>query len=969
AYQNTNADGDDIGQGIQDDGLATWPQYQQGSSTYSLNFQYTNDLGINSNVYGWIDWNRDGIFQLNEMANFVVVAPSSTINPQNSVLSFTVPSNTMVAGNITYARIRITTDTLINSNGGANQEDTRSLGPASDGEVEDYLVTVTLPPLDFGDAPDTGSGNGMGNYSTLLANNGPRHFFSPNLLLGTQVTTEADAYQNTNADGDDIGQGIQDDGLATWPQINQGVSNYSLSVSYTNAIGSTANIYGWIDFNKDGIFQLEESATTVIMSSSTTNPRTVSLNFTVPSTSTLVKGDITYARLRITTNNLLNTNSSPNQEDTRSLGLASDGEVEDYLVIVLPPYDFGDAPDINAGNGNGNYSTLLSNNGPRHQVNNNLKLGSNITIEADAYENTNADGDDIGKSIQDDGLTSWPIFYQGITEKYFLDLNYTNYTGVDANIYAWIDWNRDGVFQLNEAANPLSVPSYYTNTRKVTLEFDLPPGTFLNVGDDTYIRIRITTDTLVNTNGGASQEDTRSLGAASDGEVEDYLVTVQYNDMDYGDAPDISSGNGTGDYTTRLANNGPRHFIVDGLKLGGFITAEVDGYENATATGDDLSKGIQDDGISPSPPNLVIGDSSYKVNIGYINSTGNAAYIYAWLDWNRDGIFQLSEINEVTITSSTSINPRSLNLIYNKPANLTLADGEETFLRVRLTTEKLINKNSLTTQEDTRSIGLSQSGEVEDYLVNIIDLNINGVIWYDLNCDGIQNPGEPLAGNVVVELYSTNNPSVAIESTTTDNLGKYSFPGLPQGTYFVKVKLPNGYEFTISKVGINPNIDSDVDKETGQSAALILNQYNKTHVVDAGLCKLNNISGYAFYDCNSDGILNSNESLLCGVVFNLFDMNNNQIATTTTNCDGKYEFNNISPGTYTVKTISPSGMNLTTQNSSYYGSKPNINGVFTTTLTNTDYSEGFAGFRGTLGQTVKYCVTCNNNNNNTSFCS
>ncbi|WP_373601619.1 DUF6923 family protein, partial [Paraclostridium bifermentans] len=49
--------------------------------------------------------------------------------------------------------------------------------------------------IDFGDAPDTGAGNGFGNYSTLLANNGPRHQIINPLTLGTQVTGEQDALQ------------------------------------------------------------------------------------------------------------------------------------------------------------------------------------------------------------------------------------------------------------------------------------------------------------------------------------------------------------------------------------------------------------------------------------------------------------------------------------------------------------------------------------------------------------------------------------------------------------------------------------------------------------------------------------------------------------------------------------------------------------------------------------------------------
>ncbi|MEL5900139.1 hypothetical protein AAGC94_19055, partial [Clostridium sporogenes] len=59
--------------------------------------------------------------------------------------------------------------------------------------------------------------------------------------------------------------------------------------------------------------------------------------------------------------------------------------------------DFGDAPDPTSGTGIDNYNTLLANNGPRHQIINQLTLGTQVTAENDAYTNltTDATGDDI----------------------------------------------------------------------------------------------------------------------------------------------------------------------------------------------------------------------------------------------------------------------------------------------------------------------------------------------------------------------------------------------------------------------------------------------------------------------------------------------------------------------------------------------------------------------------------------------
>ena len=70
-----------------------------------------------------------------------------------------------------YARFRLTS-TGVSGPG----------GPAADGEVEDYAVTVVG--YDFGDAPDP-------TYPTLLASNGARHVVLPlnNPTLGAQRWT------------------------------------------------------------------------------------------------------------------------------------------------------------------------------------------------------------------------------------------------------------------------------------------------------------------------------------------------------------------------------------------------------------------------------------------------------------------------------------------------------------------------------------------------------------------------------------------------------------------------------------------------------------------------------------------------------------------------------------------------------------------------------------------------------------
>ncbi len=250
-------------------------------------------------------------------------------------------------------------------------------GTYNDGAMCKY-ATINV---DFGDAPDAGASNGPDNYNTLLAQNGPRHGLINKLMLGTQVTAESDAYQDQNAEGDDISKGIPDDGLVTpLPKIVINQTSYSLIVNYTNETGSSANLYGWVDFNKNGIFEGRECNTVVVPSG--TGMKTTTLNFTVPDDVTLTAGH-TFVRLRLTTQTLINNNLMPDQEDTRSIGGAIDGEVEDYIVTIGGGADVmvskSSMPYIFINESEVTYTIVVTNNGP--DTAENVEVTDNIPVE------------------------------------------------------------------------------------------------------------------------------------------------------------------------------------------------------------------------------------------------------------------------------------------------------------------------------------------------------------------------------------------------------------------------------------------------------------------------------------------------------------------------------------------------------------------------------------------------------------
>ena len=167
-------------------------------------------------------------------------------------------------------------------------------------------------PFDFGDAPVS--------YGTLIADNGAQHGLDARLILGTDFDGEFDGTPSAGADGDDLLAKDDEDGVSAFAPLNVDDVNqiYAVEVTVLNELSEAANVYGWIDFDGDGVFEVGESASAPVNPGDTL----VTLNF-LPAV--LVAGD-TYARFRITTDDGIST--------TTPGGEAENGEVEDYKLTI-----------------------------------------------------------------------------------------------------------------------------------------------------------------------------------------------------------------------------------------------------------------------------------------------------------------------------------------------------------------------------------------------------------------------------------------------------------------------------------------------------------------------------------------------------------------------------------------------------------------------------------------------------------
>ncbi len=447
------------------------------------------------------------------------------------------------------------------------------LGPtgiAPDGEVEDYQVGVIGS--DFGDAPASYGTQGAGAASHVV------NPLSP-LMLGSCVDTEPDGQPSVGADGDDNNAGTSRVGMCF--DDEDGVTFLTPAAACQTAqvtviASAAAKLDAWIDYNLDGDFN---DAGEQIFTSRALVAGANPLTFTVPCNA--VAGT-TYARFRLSSAGGLG-----------PTGAAPDGEVEDYALNV-GAVDFGDAPD--------SYGTLLASNGPNHRVVAGFSLGATEDSETNGQPSVGATGD----GADEDGVTLPATLIACSTVN--VPVTLTNTAGIAApKLDAWIDFDGDGAFNdpRDRVATGLALVSG-ANTLTVNVPCDAKSRS-------SYARFRLSSTGVAGPG-----------GPATDGEVEDYAVTVA--GLDFGDAP--------APYPTLLAANGARHAVLptNNPTLGTLVDTEPDGQPSAGADGDDTHGVDDEDGVT-FPATLIPGTNGTIT----LRTGATGGRVSCWIDFNRDG--------------------------------------------------------------------------------------------------------------------------------------------------------------------------------------------------------------------------------------------------------------------------------------------------------------------------------------------
>jgi hypothetical protein len=95
---------------------------------------------------------------------------------------------------------------------------------------------------------------------------------------------------------------------------------------------------------------------------------------------------------------------------------------------------------------------------------------------------------------------------------------------------------------------------------------------------------------------------------------------------------------------------------------------------------------------------------------------------------------------------------------------------------------------------------------------------LGGVVWHDVNRDGIRDATEPPLGGITVRLLDAVGNVLDLRST--DGSGGYRFDAQPGSTYRLRFSVPPGWQLTLQDQGLDDTLDSDPNAASGETASI-----------------------------------------------------------------------------------------------------------------------------------------------------
>ena len=396
---------------------------------------------------------------------------------------------------------------------------------------------------------------------------------------------------------------------------------------------------------------------------------------------------------------------------------------------------------------------------------------------------------------------------------------------------------------------------------------------------------------------------------------------------------------GTGDYS--FANLRPGNYVLTETQPVGFLDGK-----NIVGT-----QGGSTVNIPPSDTITAIvmplaGVAGTANNFAELAPAGIAGFVYS--DANNDGVKQGGEsgIGGVTVTlTGTDDLGNAVNL-----TTATLGSGAYSFTNVRPSdaTGYTITETQPGAFLDGRdTIGTPGGTVANDVFSNIVltagtasannnfgelvAASLSGIVFDDLNNDGVKQGGESGIGGVTVALTGTDDLGNAVNTIgTTLPGGTYSFANLRPGTYTITETQPGGFFDGRETVGsqLSGTVNNAANSNTISAITLTAGTAGAGN--NFGELTPASLAGIVFDDRDNDGNVDPGENGIGNATVTLTgtdDRGNAVNTATVTLPDGTYIFSNLRPGTYTITETQPAGFLDGIDNAGTLGGSAAVNDV------------------------------------------
>ena len=191
-------------------------------------------------------------------------------------------------------------------------------------------------------------------------------------------------------------------------------------------------------------------------------------------------------------------------------------------------------------------------------------------------------------------------------------------------------------------------------------------------------------------------------------------------------------------------------------------------------------------------------------------------------------------------------------------------------------------------------------------LAGLAEGTVSGTVWIDKNADGILDDDEKGLNGVTLTLEAQGEDGswTAIDQTSADRNGDYSFARVADGVLRLKADLPTNYRFT------EPGLDSSMLPASGTTSwsKPFLSEGGKTTLNVGTLTTTASIQIIVFEDKNANGGRLLSEPLLYNAAIELEYTDGDEtfvIASATTDRNGEVRIIALSPANYRLKVTLP----------------------------------------------------------------